>query len=475
MPRVPAVSPGGRPFLAALAIAAARGASTRRRSRSRRGRRPGRASRSRSPKEARAEAVTGMVYVAISRDNQRSPIEQAAPTGVPLFSQFVEGLAPERAATITARRSRPSAREPPRSAGRRLLDAAVRERLHALPARGRQDRVAAQRSVGGTELEAIAGEPARRSGEGHVRSEVADADPARREQGHSADPAARRHRDGEADQDSERILTKWWGQPMLPRRDRAAAEGLRQASGRALSRQLRPGPLLARRARRLRPRRRVRSALARGRHAAVPLRHAAAPVAVLRRLLRRELREQRAVRRRHHPGADSRRRAAFRAIREPWARMLSGGSTGGWIAAAHQVFYPDFYGGAVRELPGCGGLLVSPDRRHLQGRERVLLRQGMDESRAPERAAPRRQHPVDDEGRKLVRARRRRQVPIGRPVGHLGGHLLAGRAGRLSEAALEQGDRRDRQERRRAVEEVRPAAHPARPTGRRSGRRSRTS
>src|SRR6186997_3202834 len=52
-------------------------------------------------KEARSEAVTGMVYVAISRDNQQSPIEQAAPTGVPLFSRFVEGLAPGTAATIT--------------------------------------------------------------------------------------------------------------------------------------------------------------------------------------------------------------------------------------------------------------------------------------------------------------------------------------------------------------------------------------
>jgi enterochelin esterase-like enzyme len=41
----------------------------------------------------------------------------------------------------------------------------------------------------------------------------------------------------------------------------------------------------------------------------------------------------------------------FRGIREPWARMLSGGSTGGWIAAAHQIFYPDFYGGAFASCP----------------------------------------------------------------------------------------------------------------------------
>jgi hypothetical protein len=36
----------------------------------------------------------------------------------------------------------------------------------------------------------------------------------------------------------------------------------------------------------------------------------------------------------------------FRITRQPYARVLSGGSTGGWIALAHQVFYPDFYGGS---------------------------------------------------------------------------------------------------------------------------------
>jgi len=35
----------------------------------------------------------------------------------------------------------------------------------------------------------------------------------------------------------------------------------------------------------------------------------------------------------------------FRIIRKPYARILSGGSTGGWIALALQVFYPDFFGG----------------------------------------------------------------------------------------------------------------------------------
>ena len=52
--------------------------------------------------DARAEATTGMVYVAVSRDNKRTPIEQAGPTGSPLFSLPVEGLQSGAAVAITA-------------------------------------------------------------------------------------------------------------------------------------------------------------------------------------------------------------------------------------------------------------------------------------------------------------------------------------------------------------------------------------
>lgn len=47
------------------------------------------------------------------------------------------------------------------------------------------------------------------------------------------------------------------------------------------------------------------------------------------------------------PAVESR----FRALGEPWARLLTGGSTGGWISLAHQVFYPDFYGGTWSLCP----------------------------------------------------------------------------------------------------------------------------
>ncbi len=41
----------------------------------------------------------------------------------------------------------------------------------------------------------------------------------------------------------------------------------------------------------------------------------------------------------------------FRVIREPYARILSGGSTGGWEAAALQIFHPDFFGAAFSYCP----------------------------------------------------------------------------------------------------------------------------
>ncbi|HEX5214719.1 MAG TPA: alpha/beta hydrolase-fold protein [Vicinamibacterales bacterium] len=52
------------------------------------------------PAAARAEAITGRVYVAISRTNDRSPIQQASPTGAPLFSRAIDQLAPGQTATI---------------------------------------------------------------------------------------------------------------------------------------------------------------------------------------------------------------------------------------------------------------------------------------------------------------------------------------------------------------------------------------
>jgi hypothetical protein len=41
----------------------------------------------------------------------------------------------------------------------------------------------------------------------------------------------------------------------------------------------------------------------------------------------------------------------YRIIQEPWARLLDGGSTGGWEALALQVFHPDFFGGTWSYCP----------------------------------------------------------------------------------------------------------------------------
>ncbi len=41
----------------------------------------------------------------------------------------------------------------------------------------------------------------------------------------------------------------------------------------------------------------------------------------------------------------------FRWIGEPWSRALYGGSTGGWIALAQQIFYPDFFNGSWCSCP----------------------------------------------------------------------------------------------------------------------------
>lgn len=41
----------------------------------------------------------------------------------------------------------------------------------------------------------------------------------------------------------------------------------------------------------------------------------------------------------------------FRVIQKPYARILSGGSTGGWISFALQVFHPDFFGGTFSLCP----------------------------------------------------------------------------------------------------------------------------
>src|SRR5262249_21303104 len=45
------------------------------------------------------------------------------------------------------------------------------------------------------------------------------------------------------------------------------------------------------------------------------------------------------------------RGGTFRGMGQPWARVMTGGSTGGWEALGVQVFYPDDYNGAWALCP----------------------------------------------------------------------------------------------------------------------------
>lgn len=302
-------------------------------------------------KSARSEPVTGMVYVAISRDNSRSPIEQTSPTGVPLFSRYVEGLAPGAAATITSDdRGHPvvSLRDMP--AGDYWMQPFVNVYTRFPRADGHtvwlhNDQWEGQdwkRSPGN-----LLGDPVK------VAFDPKSAAPIRLVATRAIPPIqppadtamVKRIRFQSA------MLSKWWGQPiylgatvLLPKdydkhpdvrypvnyiQDHfslAAPGGFGRGGGFD----------------------RFWMAADTPRFLYVTFQHPSpyyddsygvnsennGPYgdAIIKELI---------------PAVEE----TFRVIREPWARMLSGGSTGGWIAAAHQVFYPDFYGGSFALCP----------------------------------------------------------------------------------------------------------------------------
>ena len=303
------------------------------------------------PKEARSAPVTGMVYVAISRDNQQSPIEQAAPTGAPLFSRFVEGLAPGTAVAITADdRGHPvtSLRDVP--AGEYWMQPFVNVYTRFPRADGKtvwlhNDQWEGQnwkRSPGN-----LTGDPVK------VRFDPKSDDPIRLVAG-KVIPQVQPPADTEMVKRiriQSPILTKWWGQPMyigatvlLPK-DYDTHPDVRYPvnyiqdhfSLRAPGGFGRGGDFD-----------RLWLAEDTPRFLYVTLQHPSpyyddsygvnsennGPYgdAIIKELV---------------PAIEQK----FRAIGEPWARILSGGSTGGWIAVAHQVLYPDFYGGSFASCP----------------------------------------------------------------------------------------------------------------------------
>jgi hypothetical protein len=302
-------------------------------------------------KEARTEAVTGMVYVAISRDNQRSPIEQTSPTGAPLFSRYVEGLEPGQTAAITAEhRGHPvrSLRDLP--AGDYWMQPFVNVYTRFPRADGKtvwlhNDRWEGQdwkHSPGN-----LLGDPVK------VTFDPASASPIRLVATRAIPPI-----EPPADtamvkriKIQSEILSTWWGQPMFLGATVLLPEGyethptvrypvnyIQGHFSLAAPEGFGRGGELDR----------LWMADGTPRFLYVTLQHPTpyyddsygvnsennGPYgdAIIKELV---------------PAIEQR----FRAIGQPWARMLSGGSTGGWIAAAHQVLYPDFYGGSFASCP----------------------------------------------------------------------------------------------------------------------------
>ena len=300
---------------------------------------------------ARSEPVTGMVYVAISRDNARSPIEQTSPTGVPLFSRYVEGLAPGTAATITAAdRGHPvqSLRDLP--AAEYWMQPFVNVYTRFARADGHtvwlhNDQWEGQnwkRSPGN-----LLGDPVRIAFDPKSTAPI-------RLVATKAIPPIQLPADTEMVKHirfQSAILSKWWGQPiyvgatvLLPKdydkhpEVRYPVNYIQDHFSLAAPGGFGRGGEFDR----------FWMAADTPRFLYVTLQHPSpyyddsygvnsannGPYgdAIIKELI---------------PAVEEK----FRVIREPWARMLSGGSTGGWIAAAHQVFYPDFYGGSFALCP----------------------------------------------------------------------------------------------------------------------------
>jgi hypothetical protein len=300
---------------------------------------------------ARNQPVTGMVYVAIARDNSPAPIDQTSPTGVPLFSQYVEGLAPGKSAVlgggdrghpIESLRDLPAGSywmQPfvnvytrfPRSDGKTIW-------LHMDQWEGQDWK----KSPGN-----IYGEPVR------VSFNPSDSDPIRLVADTLVAPQQLPPDTGfvKRIRIQSRILTKWWGHPI-----ELGATVLLPAGYNAHPAQRYPVNYEQGHFSTLPP-----AGFGRGgafdaywqardtpRFIYVSLQHPSpyyddsygvnsennGPYgdAIVQELI---------------PAVEER----FRVIREPWARMLTGGSTGGWIALAHQIFYPDFYGGTFASCP----------------------------------------------------------------------------------------------------------------------------
>ena len=300
---------------------------------------------------ARSEPVTGMVYLAISRDNQSPPIQQTGPEGAPLFSKYVEGLKPGAAVTLTAAdRGHPVASLRDIPAGEYWVQPFVNVYTRFPRADGHtvwlhMDQWEGQnwkRSPGNLygdpvklRIDPAAPAPIRLVADKVIPPVVVPPDT----------PMVKRIKM------QSQVLTKWWGQPiflgatiLLPKDYDTHPEvrypvnyiqghfSLRAPGGFGQGGDFDKLWLADNTPRFLYVTLQHPSPYYDDSYAVNSENNGPYGEAIMQELL---------------PAIETQ----FRVIRQPWARLLSGGSTGGWIALAHQVFYPAFYGGAFASCP----------------------------------------------------------------------------------------------------------------------------
>ena len=306
---------------------------------------------------ARQQPVTGMVYLAISRDNRQTPIEQVSPTGVPLFSHYVENLAPGAVVALGATdRGYPVASLRDIPAGDYWVQPFVnvytrfpRADCHVVWLHMDQWEGQDWKESPGN----LYGDPVR------VHLDPSSSAPLRLVADKVVPPV-------QVPPDTQfvkriklrsEILSRWWGQPIYLGATVLLPKGYDEHPDQRYPVNYIQGHFsLAAPGGFGRTGRGGRGAdfeslwLADGtpRFVYVTLQHPSpyyddsygvnsennGPYgdAIMQELI---------------PAIEQR----FRVVREPWGRMLSGGSTGGWIALAQQIFYPDFYGGTFASCP----------------------------------------------------------------------------------------------------------------------------
>ena len=300
---------------------------------------------------ARTEATTGMVYVAISRDNKRTPIEQASPTGAPLFSKYIEGLQAGTTVAITSgERGHPLPSLGGLPAGEYWMQPFVNVYTRFPRADGKvvwlhMDQWEGQdwkRSPGN-----VYGEPV------HVKYDPKSATPIRLVADKVIPPIVPPPDTAQVKRIrmQSQILSKWWGHPiflgatvLLPKDYDSRSDvrypvnyeqghfSLRAPGGFGSGGAFDTFWMAADTPRIIFVTLQHPSPYYDDSYGVNSENNGPYGDAIMQELL---------------PAVETQ----FRVIREPWARMLSGGSTGGWIAAAHQVFYPEFYGGAFASCP----------------------------------------------------------------------------------------------------------------------------